>query len=116
MSEPDQKVLKNKAIIDIIENMFKEAFRYGSKGVAYEISHLLVKDWGFELNDIQVPVTFWQGEKDNNVPLEWAKLMVKEIKQANLITYPEEGHLIIFEHAKEIFSSLKPLSNTRNGE
>ena len=107
MSEPDQKVLRNESIMKIIESMFKEAFRNGSKGVAYGISNLLVKDWGFELNKIQVPVTFWQGEKDNNVPFEWAELMTNKIHQANLNKYTKEGHLIIFKHAKEIFAELK---------
>ncbi|MFK8037885.1 MAG: alpha/beta fold hydrolase [Crocinitomicaceae bacterium] len=107
MSVPDQEVLKNKKVVDIIETMFKEAFRNGSEGVAYEISKLLVKDWHFELNKIQVPVSFWQGQKDNNVPSQWAKLMRNEIPNATLKTFPNEGHLIIFEHSEEIFTTLK---------
>ena len=107
MSEPDQEVLKNKAVTTIIEAMFQEAFRNGSEGVAYEISQLLVKDWKFELKEIQVPTFFWQGKKDNNVPYQWAELMQKEIPNAKLTLYPEEGHLIIFNHAEEIFTNLK---------
>lgn len=107
MSAPDQAVLKNDSVMKIIETMFIEAFRNGSKGVAYEISKLLVKDWKFELKDIKVPVTFWQGEKDNNVPYQWAELMQSEIKGSNLNTFPDEGHLVIFNHAKEIFTNLK---------
>lgn len=107
MSAPDQEVLKNESIMYVIETMFKEAFRNGSQGVAYEISKLLVKDWGFELNKIQVPVTFWQGQKDNNVPYQWAELMKNEIPNASMNTFPDEGHLIIFEHAHEIFTDLK---------
>lgn len=40
MSEPDQEILKNESVMNIIENMFMEAFRNGSKGVSYEISNL----------------------------------------------------------------------------
>lgn len=107
MSPEDQEVLKNDAIMCTIENMFTEAFRKGSKGVAYEISKILVKNWGFDISRIQVPVSFWQGQKDNNVPYQWAELMQNEIKNSELTLYPEEGHLIIFEHVKEIFGSLK---------
>ncbi len=107
MSEPDQEILKNNSVMTVIETMFKEAFRNGSEGAAYEISKLLVRDWGFELNKIQVSTTFWQGEKDNNVPKEWAKLMSDEIPNAKLNLFPDEGHLIIFEHAREIFTELK---------
>lgn len=108
MSAPDQAVLKNDAVLHIIENMFKEAFRNGSKGVAHEISNMLVKPWGFALKDIQVPTTFWQGGKDNNVPEGWAELMSGQIKGAHLRKHPEEGHLLVFQHAAEIFNDLKP--------
>ncbi|MGG8496511.1 alpha/beta fold hydrolase [Tenacibaculum sp. TC6] len=107
MSEPDQEVLKNDLVMKVIESMFKEAFKNGSKGVAYEISNLLVNSWGFELSNIKVPVTFWHGEKDYNVPFEWAELMTSEINQAHLNKYSEEGHLIIFKHAREIFTNLR---------
>ncbi len=110
MSPPDQIILKNKSVMTMIENMFTEAFRNGSQGVAYEISHLLVTDWNFELNKIHVPVAFWQGKKDKNVPYQWAELMKNEIQNANLTNYPEEGHLILFEHAEEIFTALKPIT------
>ncbi len=106
MSSPDQEVLKNPKVMDVIEGMFTEAFRNGSQGVAYEISKLLVKDWGFDIKNIQVPITFWQGEQDNNVPAQWAEMMARQIDGAALNTFPSEGHLIIFEHAPEIFSEL----------
>jgi pimeloyl-ACP methyl ester carboxylesterase len=107
MSQPDQEILKNNLVMEIIENMYKEAFRNGSKGVAYEISNLLVRNWEFDLDKIQVPVTFWQGKKDNNVPFQWAQYMSARIKGASLKEYPEKGHLMIFEYAKEIFTDLK---------
>lgn len=107
MSEPDKKVLKNESVMLVIESMFKESFRKGSRGVAYEISHILVKNWGFQLNEIKVPVIFWQGKKDNNVPYKWAELMKDEIQNATLNLYSDEGHLIIFQHAQEIFTDLK---------
>jgi len=106
MSEPDQKILKNASVIKVIENMFKEAFKNGSKGVAYEISNLLVRDWAFKLDEIKVPVMFWQGAKDNNVPYKWAELMKNEINNATLNIYPNDGHLIIFQYAEEIFTGL----------
>ena len=107
MSQPDQEILKKEAVIKVIENMFKEAYRKGSKGVAYEISNILVRNWEFELNEIQVPVTFWQGKKDNNVPFQWAQYMSSKIKGSHLKEFPEKGHLLMFEYAKEIFTDLK---------
>jgi pimeloyl-ACP methyl ester carboxylesterase len=107
MGQPDQEILKNDSVMEVIENMFTEAFRSGSKGVAYEISNLLVREWGFKLDEVRVPVVFWQGERDNNVPFEWAELMNNEIHNSKLKKYPKEGHLIIFQYAEEIFKDLK---------
>jgi pimeloyl-ACP methyl ester carboxylesterase len=96
--------------MNVIENMFTEAFRNGSEGIAYEISKVLVKDWGFKLNQVKVPVDFWQGNKDNNVPYKWAELMSNQIQKSTLNIYPDEGHLVIFKHAEEIFRDLKEVS------
>ena len=68
----------------------------------------MVNDWGFELNNIRVPVTFWHGESDTNVPLQWAELMTENIDGAILVKYPNEGHLLIFKHSKGIFMDLRP--------
>ncbi len=107
MSEPDQIELKNESIMQVIEKMFLEAFKNGSQGVAYEISKILVQDWGFTLNEIKVPTYMWHGEKDNNVPLEWAIHINRQMENSVLILFPNEGHLIIFKNAATIFSSLK---------
>ncbi|MGB1040584.1 MAG: alpha/beta fold hydrolase [Flavobacteriales bacterium] len=103
MDESDQIVLKDERVMQVIQSMFVEAFRNGSQGVAYEISKILVRKWGFKLNEINVPVTFWQGKQDNNVPYQWAELMSNEIDNSELNLFPDEGHLIIFNHAEEIF-------------
>jgi len=107
MSEPDQEVLKNAAVMKVIEDMFVESFKLGSQGVAYEISEILVQNWGFELKEIKIPTHIWQGDLDNNVPKEWAEILNREIGNSKLIRYPTEGHLLIFEHAESIFSTMK---------
>lgn len=107
MSKPDQKVLQNDAVIAVMGTMFQEAFRNGSAGVAHEICKLLLNDWGFKINEIKVPVHFWQGEQDKNVPFEWAQYMYKQTKNGTLTSFSDEGHLIIFKHAEEIFRNLK---------
>ncbi len=106
MSEPDQEILKNKAVINVIEKMFTRAFKNGSQGVAYEISKILVQDWGFKTNEIAIPTFIWHGDMDNNVPKEWAMKTTNEIQNSRLKVYPNEGHLIIFKNAEEIFKTL----------
>lgn len=107
MSAPDQKILARPEVKKTMSAMFQEAFRKGSRGIAYEISRLLITDWGFLLNDITVPVTIWQGKQDNNIPHQWASLMTKELPNSQLKLIENGGHLIIFEHASPIFTDLK---------
>ncbi len=106
MSEPDQAVLANPNVMEVIIAMFSEAFRAGHEGVAHEITKVLVKDWGFALSDVTQPVFIFQGEDDANVPTDWAHALASEIPNASLKTFPREGHLIIFGHADEIFARL----------
>jgi len=107
MSPPDQEILKNESVMKVIENMFKEAFRNGSRGVAHEISNILVRDWNFSIGEISVPTYIWHGEKDANVPKGWAEMTNKIIPNSHLKVYPDEGHLIIFKNAQEIFTTIK---------
>ncbi len=41
-------------------SILKEAFRHGVKGAAYEF-RLILKAWGFKLEDVPVPVSIWYG-------------------------------------------------------
>ena len=106
MSAPDQEVLKNDEVMNVIEKMFIEAFKQGSKGVAHEIANILVQDWKFVLSEITIPTFIWHGDEDKNVPVEWAKMTHEKIQTSSLKIFPKEGHLIIFKNAEEIFASL----------
>jgi len=41
------------------------------------------------------------------MPTTWAELMQKQIPNSELKVSNDEGHLIIFHHAQEIFADLK---------
>lgn len=57
-----------------------------------------IKPWGFELDEIKVPILVYQGSEDKMVPYahgQWlAKHLPQEKMQKHLIE--EEGHLSIF--------------------
>jgi len=54
-----------------------------------------------------VPLVFWHGKQDNNVPFEWSELIAKKNQNAVVKILPNEGHLVIFNYAKSIFTDLK---------
>lgn len=86
--------------------MVREATRQGTRGVFHE-SLLSVTDYGFRLQDIQMPILLWHGEADQNIPVEMARFAASALPKCEAKFYPEEGHLSLFKrHAGEIIQTL----------
>ncbi|MBE0680740.1 MAG: alpha/beta hydrolase [Anaerolineales bacterium] len=86
--------------------MLREALRQGTRGAFHE-SLLSVSDWGFRLQDIQIPINLWHGEADQNIPVEMARFAASAIPKCEAKYYPNEGHLSLFKkNAKEIIYTL----------
>jgi pimeloyl-ACP methyl ester carboxylesterase len=68
---------------------------------------LFASDWGFNLGDIKVPVLFWHGDADKNVPLKHAQVMHKAIPGSVLNVFEGEGHLLVANRLEEILLALK---------
>jgi pimeloyl-ACP methyl ester carboxylesterase len=66
--------------------------RHGMRAAAYD-AILFTRYWGFDVRDIRVPVTWWQGDEDNIVPLSHAEHIVPLIPGAELRIRPGDGHL-----------------------
>ena len=51
------------------------------------------KPWAFEMSEIRVPTSIWQGGHDRMVPLAHGKWLAAHIPGATPRLYPEHGHL-----------------------
>ncbi|UFS60801.1 alpha/beta hydrolase [Subtercola endophyticus] len=65
-----------------------------------------VAPWGFELEQISVPVDIYQGGVDNLVPPSWARTMLSRLPSATLHEYPDEGHFIAVTRRPEVLRGL----------
>lgn len=106
LPEVDRRVFENGANKHVFINSIKEAFRQGVAGASYEFQ-LLLKPWGFKLEDIHYPITLWQGGLDKQAPLEHARLYARLIPKATLNFFENEGHLsLLVNHADAILRSV----------
>ncbi len=79
-----------------------EAFKNGIAGPAQEI-RLLLKPWGFELEQITCPVTVWYGALDIQAPISHAHIYADLIPGAKLKVIENEGHhSLLKNHIEEI--------------
>lgn len=105
-AEPDKMIMISKSEQMIMINSFKEAFRQGYAGVALE-TRLYARDWGFSLEDIEVPVLLYHGDLDQNAPVAMAEFMEEKIPGAILTVMPGEGHAtIMVNHGRQVFSEV----------
>jgi pimeloyl-ACP methyl ester carboxylesterase len=106
LPEPDRAVVSDPEIQKGFIRMVRESMRQGTRGAFLE-SLLAIKDWGFRLEDIDMPIQMWHGEEDRNIPVEMARYAASAIPNCEARFYPGEGHLSLFKNkAEEIIRTL----------
>lgn len=79
--------------------------RHSMRAAIYD-AILFTRYWGFNVRDLRVPVTWWQGGEDNIVPLAHAQHIVPLIPGATLRVRPEDGHLGGLGIAEEVLDTI----------
>ncbi len=99
LDDVDKKLLRNAAIKNALLDTFRESYRNGAQGVAYDARLVLGESWGFRLDDIHFEnIHLWHGEKDLAVPVSMAKSMANMIHNAKIKLYRNDGHLSLMFH------------------
>ena len=68
-----------------------------------------VRDWGFAVSDIAVPVAVWQGRQDRMVPFAHGEWLAAEIPTAEAHLLEDEGHISLIAQIGEIVGDLAGL-------
>lgn len=81
------------------------------RGMGAPVSDLILftRDWGFSLQDVDVPVRWWHGDSDHIVPLAHGRHVVARLPDASLTVRPGEGHVGGFDAAVEVLGTLLDL-------
>ena len=91
ISEVDEASLSGE-LGEVIAASFHEAFRDGPWGW-YDDDLAFVAPWGFDLSEIRVPVSVWQGPHDLMVPFAHGQWLAAHVAGARANLRPEHGHL-----------------------
>lgn len=104
----DLAVMAQPGRTEINQQILREVMRQGNKGPVWDM-RLIAREWDFNLIEIRSPLTLFHGEQDRNVPVGLVRQMVDSLPCAELITYPEDGHISTYiNRFDEIAKSLLP--------
>jgi pimeloyl-ACP methyl ester carboxylesterase len=80
------------------------AFNGGTLRASVQDMAIGIREWGFNLGEITMPVHIWHGDLDRNIPLPHANHLTDEIPEATLHLCPGEGHWMLVDHMPEVLS------------
>jgi pimeloyl-ACP methyl ester carboxylesterase len=108
MPAADHAAMAQPGRIEIFQRSLSEALKQGTKGPAWDI-RLYVREWDFDLAEIQIPATLFHGAQDRNYPLALVERVANSLPYVKLVTYPEDGHISTSaNHFDEIAKALMP--------
>jgi pimeloyl-ACP methyl ester carboxylesterase len=105
MCAADQQVLAEPELRDRMIANSAELYRQGGRGM-YDEALVLARPWGFDLDQISVPVYVWHGDRDETVPLAMADYLARAIPTAQVNIHREEGHHLLYRRWPEILAAL----------
>ncbi len=88
---------------------FRRAVAQGPGGMI-EDTLQIVRPWGFEVADLTVPVSVWQGGHDKMVPFSHGQWLAAAIPGARAHLYQDQGHLSLVAKIDEILADLRELA------
>ena len=95
---------------DYLADSMREAVSAGIEGWRDD-DLAFVRDWGFDLNQIDVPVAVWHGDQDAMVPFAHGEWLARHIPDARPHLLHGEGHLtLVSDRFGEIMRDLAELA------
>jgi pimeloyl-ACP methyl ester carboxylesterase len=102
----DHQVLSRPPVREAIVASLLESVRTGADGVLQDMS-LYTAPWGFEPEEIGMPVQLWHGTVDDTVPIRHGRELAQRLPDCTARYVEGEGHFSLpIEHMDEIVQAL----------
>ena len=103
----DQEVLTGSSYGEVVAARFRAALSTGVDGWLDD-DLAFVQPWGFDLTDVQVPVSVWQGSEDLMVPFAHGAWLVDHLPDAKAHLLQGEGHLsVVVGRVDDVLAELR---------
>jgi pimeloyl-ACP methyl ester carboxylesterase len=97
---------------DVLAESFRRSVSTGVAGWRDD-DLAFMRPWGFDLNNVRVPVAIWQGAQDRMVPFDHGRWLAANIPGARAHLLDDEGHLSLVNHMGRILDDLMELATTQ---
>lgn len=101
----DVAVLQRPEILSAFIDDARRTSASSARATAQDMT-LFARPWGFELRAIGLPVDFWQGDADRNVPPAHGRLQADQVPGSVLHDCPGEGHFLVVDRLAEILTTV----------
>jgi pimeloyl-ACP methyl ester carboxylesterase len=105
MVEADRVIMRDPALRALMVRNATELYRQGRRGL-YDEALVLARPWGFDPEDVPVPVLLWHGGHDRTVPPAMGRHMARVLPDCRAVFYPGEGHHLVYDRWREILTTL----------
>lgn len=106
LPEVDRRAMQEAGGFETYFSVFREAVRQGGRGVVAD-ADVYLNPWDMDFSTIQVPVRFWHGALDRNIPMHMAQETAARIPKADGRWFDNEGHYsLLLRHMPSILEDL----------
>jgi pimeloyl-ACP methyl ester carboxylesterase len=101
----DRRVIRDGGIRNQLLNTYREAFNEDLWGHFDDVVALAdTHGWGFEFDDIRVPVMLWHGGEDAFVPKAHTEWMAQQIIDSRVVIEPRAAHFSAIEQIPDVLA------------
>jgi pimeloyl-ACP methyl ester carboxylesterase len=105
MSQADKALMSNPEMARFFAQDVAECFRQGARGPARD-AMLPYGAWGFPIDAVTGQILLHHGMQDQFAPIRFARYLEARLSNAQLRSYPGEGHLFVMQLFDPVFSQV----------